>query len=192
MKLPIENYKSFDDFLKKTKGVSTLNVVTFPLVFKPKKNTEFQVYLLDVYFWLEKNCRKKIWLISAGALFSNNSGNPLMVFEDEDEAIEFLHWIENYTKEFNKRSVSNKTKIWNDKEDFDKIVENGGPISINGSFVYNLRKFDADGFITRDVIEMWMWMKVSCKNQIYRWNKRFYFTDKRDAATFKLRWMGKK
>lgn len=192
MKLPIENYKSFDDFVKKINGVASLNIVTFPLAFKPKKNTEFHVYLLDVYYWIEKNCRKKIWLLKAGALFSDHSGSPMLVFEDEEEAIEFSPWLERYTKEFNKRSVSNKTKIWNDKEDFDDIVENGGPISINGSFVYNLKKFDADGFITTDVMEMWMWMKDSCKGQIFRWGKKFYFTEKRDAATFKLRWVGKK
>jgi len=192
MKLPIENYKSFDSYLKKTNGVSNLNIVTFPLAFKPKKNTEFQVYLLDIYYWLEKNCRDEVWLLKAGALFSDNAGSPLMVFEDDQDATEFSYWLETHTKEFNKRTVSNKTKIWNDKDDFDDVVENGGPISVNGSFAYSLRKYDTDGFITNDVIEMWFWMKDSCKSQVFRWNKKFYFTDKRDAATFKLRWVGKK
>lgn len=192
MTLPIENYKSFDDYLKQVNGVSSLNVVMFPLAFKSKKNTEFHVYLLDIYYWLEKNCRKKMWLLKTGALFSDNTGSPLLIFEDENEANEFSYWIGGYTEKFNKRSTSNKTKIWRDKADFDDIVENGGPISINGSFAYNLKKFDTDGFITSDVVEMWMWMKDSCKDQVFRWKKKFYFTNKRDAATFKLRWMGKK
>lgn len=182
----LKNSKSLQD-----KSHTNLSLMPYPnTVDSPIEGTD-SVFFLHIRKWIRDNAVSNVYVFSVGNVFADNKfKNVMMGFEKEKDLEDFESWVTNFQNEMENWEEWRLERLWPDKDDFDGMLEEKQPVSIQAWVEYDLCHFDTDGEVDDSVFELWSWMQDNCRDKVFRWDDNFVFSNSKDATLFKLRWLG--
>lgn len=104
----------------------------------------------------------------------------LIAFTDETTAGKFLEFID--TPEF--RALPET--LWDDADDFNDAVASSNGINLAGNIPVAGNMLDiTNAGIVKEVVELWLYMYVTCGGRVWHHSDRFWFENKTDMLLLK-------
>ena len=150
------------------------------------------IVIVNIRRWVENSAEEDVYLFAANPIFEvqKNTHKIFVGFMSKSDRDGFDDWYVRFIKEFGSYSDWAKERLWPDKEDFNQLLNSKEPVSAQAYIEYELRQYDEYGEIDDNVFCVWNWLQNHANSSVFRWNKNFVFSNSKDAALFKLRWLG--
>lgn len=172
-------------------NVPALHVVRVPFQIDKKmltNSSEFNVLFMYINRWIQQNANSTVYILTSRGIWKSGIRFPLLFFTDQGEAIQANEWIRDFLPKFEEWPDAERKQLFADKEDVNKLLNDGAPFAIAATIKVSLPRFDKDGVTDQNVVAIWNWIKDTCEQRVWRYDGRFVFESASEATLFKLRW----